>query len=84
MPQALRDMPRLDERQNYFYKLYMRISGSRPPSMGGISAVPLSEIRGLLDELQIRNADWRELLIDRIQHLDTQHQKFLLEKTKKK
>lgn len=83
-PKALRDRPKLDIRQVYFYNAYQQLAGSRNVSMSGALPIPMSEIRAYCELYKIHDVEKIEALHDRITFLDGVYLEYAAEKSKTK
>lgn len=84
MPPALARRPQLTFLQTYCFNAYQYVAGSRQAGMGGALPVPLNQIQSYFELFYIRDAELRELLLERIQFLDGVQLKHLADQQPKK
>jgi len=70
-PEALKNKPRLKPWGADYYRAFQTLSTSRPTGMGGVGAIPLSEMMAYFALSEIRDPDERETYVKMIQALDS-------------
>lgn len=79
-PEALKTQPRLRPWVAEQYRAFQMLSASRPVGMGGVGAIPLSEIAVYLDLFEVHDFDERDAYITMIQALDSVYLKHMAQK----
>lgn len=84
VPNALRDRPTLDFRQTFYYNVFQCLSGSRNAAMGGVMAIPLSEVVAYFSMFNIAELNERERIHQHVSALDAAYMEYAAEKSKSK
>lgn len=70
-PEALKNKPRLTPWVADYYKAFQLLSFSRPVGMGGVGAIPISEMVAYFGLAGIHDPDERETFVTMMQALDS-------------
>lgn len=81
-PPALRDRPKLDFRQVYYYNAFQAMSSSRTAGMSGAMPIPLTEIVAYCNLFYIAQLEEREQLLRYVSSMDRVYLEFAAKQAK--
>lgn len=83
-PEALKAKPRLKPWAAEYYRAFQVLSASRPIGMGGVGAIPVSEMMAYFGLAEVLDPDERDTYVKMIQALDSTYLKHVNTKSDEK